>query len=394
MRPARTSRRAASARGLSPRCRRRARPNRYVEDNAPWKLAQGRPRALRDGAVHGDRGDQRDQDGVLSIPAVHLRDGCTVTWGTTGPVQAAGWQLTVPEADTRWLKSQPLFKKLDPEIIEAEEAKLGHLDARRFALPPAGPEVQARHAGVIARRARAGVTAMVTIGYDMASSRRAIEIADEHEDVYAAIGVHPHDAKHVTQRDLDELERMADTAKVVAIGEIGLDFYRDLSPRDVQERVFRDQLELARNLKLPVVIHSRDAEEESYAILAEYERQALPGWPKDRPLGVMHCYAGDLPLALRYINMGFVISISATVTYPAAERTRAVAGGIPLRWMAVETDAPYLPPQTIRGERNEPARVRDVAEYVAKLRGEDVDHVCDETALTTARLFGLGDIGG
>ncbi len=247
---------------------------------------------------------------------------------------------------------------------------------------------------VIASARAAGVTAMVTIGYDMPSSRRAIEIADEHDDVYAAIGVHPHDARHVTQRDLDELERMADNAKVVAIGEIGLDYFRDLSPRDVQERVFRDQLELARNLKLPVVIHSRDADDESYAVLAEYEHQALPGWPRDRPLGVMHCYAGDLPLALRYVNMGFVISIAATVTYPAAERTRAVAGGIPLRWMAVETDAPYLPPQTIRGQRNEPARVRDVAEYIAKLRGEDVGHVCDETALTTARLFGLGNIGG
>jgi len=246
---------------------------------------------------------------------------------------------------------------------------------------------------VIASARAAGVTGMVTIGYDMPSSRRAIEIADEHEDVYAAIGVHPHDAKHVLQRDFDELERMADSAKVVAIGEIGLDFYRDLSPRDVQAQVFRDQLELARTLKLPVVIHSRDADDETHAILSEYEHQALPGWPKDRPLGVMHCYAGDLPLALRYINMGFVISIAATVTYPAAERTRAVAGGIPLRWMAVETDAPYLPPQSIRGQRNEPARVRDVADYIAKLRGETLDEVCDATALTTARLFGLGDIG-
>ena len=246
---------------------------------------------------------------------------------------------------------------------------------------------------VITTARAAGVTAMVCIGYDMPSSRRAIEIADEHADIYAAIGVHPHDAKDLTDRDLDELRRMADSAKVVAIGEIGLDFYRNLSPHEDQDRAFRAQLDLARDLKLPVVIHARDADEATFDVLAEYEHEALPAWPKDRPLGVMHCYAGDLPLALRYIQLGFVISIAATVTYPAAERTRAVASGIPLRWMTVETDAPYLPPQPIRGQRNEPARVADVAAFVANLRGEPAETIREQTALTAARLFALGDIG-
>jgi TatD DNase family protein len=246
---------------------------------------------------------------------------------------------------------------------------------------------------VLHRATNAGVTAMLVVGYDMTSSRRAIEITDNHPNVYAAIGVHPHDAKSVTQRDIDELARMADSASVVAIGEIGFDFYRNLSPREDQERAFRAQLDLARSLNLPVVIHSRDADEDTYQVLAEYERQALPDWPKDRPLGVMHCYAGDLPLALRYIEIGFVISISATVTYPAAEGTRAVAAGLPLRWMTIETDAPYLPPQSIRGQRNEPSRVRDVAEFIAGLRGEPTSEVCDRTAQTAAWLFGLGDIG-
>jgi TatD DNase family protein len=246
---------------------------------------------------------------------------------------------------------------------------------------------------VIARAREAGVTAMVTIGYDMASSRRGIEIADSYEDVYATIGVHPHDAKTLKQRDLDDLRRIADSAKVVAIGEIGLDFYRNLSPRADQERALRAQLDLARVLSLPVVIHSREADEECYRILAEYEEQAMPDWPKDRPLGIMHTFAGDLPLALRYIEIGFVISISGTVTYPKAERTRAVAGGIPLRWMALETDAPYLPPQSKRRELNEPAYVRDVARFVADLRGEPLGEVCDGTAMTAAWLFGLGDIG-
>lgn len=248
-------------------------------------------------------------------------------------------------------------------------------------------------ADVIARAAESGVTAMVTIGYDMPSSRRAIEIADSHENVYATIGVHPHDAKTLTERDLDELARLADSSRVVAIGEIGLDFYRNLSPREEQYRAFRAQLELARSLSLPVVIHSRDADAETYEVLAEFEQKALPDWPKDRPLGVMHCFSGDLPLALRFIEIGFVISIAGPVTYAKSEPTRAVASGIPLRWMTLETDAPYLPPQRLRGERNEPACVRDVAGFVADLRGVSFAEVADGTANTAAWLFGLGDVG-
>ncbi|MEX0682280.1 MAG: TatD family hydrolase [Dehalococcoidia bacterium] len=246
---------------------------------------------------------------------------------------------------------------------------------------------------VIHRAFNSGVTALVTIGYDMPSSRRAIEIADAHDNIYATVGVHPHDAKTLTARDLNELSRMADSSRVVAIGEIGLDFYRDLSPRDEQYRAFREQLALAKTLRLPVVIHSRDADEQVFEVLTEYEREARADWPKDRPIGVMHCYAGDLPLALRYIDIGFVISIAGPVTYARSEATRAVASGIPLRWMAVETDAPYLPPQRIRGERNEPANVCDVAEFVANLRGTTFAEVADKTAQTASSLFGLGDIG-
>jgi TatD DNase family protein len=246
----------------------------------------------------------------------------------------------------------------------------------------------------VIRRARdAGVTAMVCIGYDMESSRRAIEIANSHENIYAAIGVHPHDAKTLRPKDIDELARMADSAKVVAVGEIGLDYYRDLSPRDVQGQAFRDQLDLARSLSVPVVIHSRNADEETFGIIEEYERQALPDWPKDRPLGIMHCFAGDLPMALRYIELGFLISIPAACTYPNSERTRAVAGGIPLRWMAVETDAPYIPPQGKRGERNEPAYLCETVQCIAEIRGARYEEIADGTAMAAAWLFGLGDVG-
>jgi TatD DNase family protein len=259
-----------------------------------------------------------------------------------------------------------------------------HLQDKKF-----GREVDA-----VVRRAReAGVTAMVCVGYDMPSSRRAVEIADSYEDVFAAIGVHPHDAKTLRPADVEELASLADSAKVVAIGEIGLDLYRNLSPREEQDRAFREQLELAQSLRLPVVIHSRDADNETFAVIAGHESRARSSWPNDRPLGIMHCYAGDLALALQYIELGFVISIAAPVTYPASERTRAVAKGIPLRWLAVETDAPYLPPQEMRGRRNEPAYVRDVAQYIAALRAESFAEVCDETATTAARVFGLGDIG-
>jgi TatD DNase family protein len=244
------------------------------------------------------------------------------------------------------------------------------------------------------RRARqAGVSALVVIGYDMESSRRAIDIADSNESVYAAIGVHPHDARTVTPADVEALSRLADSARVVAIGEIGLDYYRDLSPRDDQRRAFQQQLQLARALSLPVVVHSRDADEETFEILEGYEREMRHEWPRDRPLGVMHCFAGDLALALRYIELGFVISIAGTCTYPNADRTRAVAGGIPLRWMTVETDAPYLPPQAYRGQRNEPAYLPDMVRFIAGLRGESFDVVADGTARTAAWLFGLGDIG-
>ena len=247
---------------------------------------------------------------------------------------------------------------------------------------------------VLDRARQAGVSAFVVIGTDLESSWRAVDLADSHSDVYAAVGVHPHDAKDLDDRTLGALERLADSPKVVAIGEIGLDHYRKLSPPEVQIDAFHRQLDLARRRSLPVVIHSREADVETYDVIASYEERALPDWPKDRPLGVMHCFAGDLMLALRYIQIGFMISIPGTCTYPKADRVGAVAGGIPLRWMAVETDAPYLPPQPHRGGRNEPAYLLDTVARIAELRGDSVQTVAERTAIATAWLFGLGDITG
>jgi len=255
------------------------------------------------------------------------------------------------------------------------------------------PKFDADRDEVLERARRAGVSALVVIGTDLESSRRAVDLADSHSDVCAAVGVHPHNAKDLDARTLGALERLADSPKVVAVGEIGLDHYRKLSPPDVQMDAFRRQLELARRLSLPPVIHSRQADEETYNVLASYQEQALPDWPKDRPLGIMHCFAGDLMLALRYVQLGFMLSIPGTCTYPKAERICAVAGGIPLRWMAVETDAPYLPPQAHRGRRNNPAYLVDTVARIAELRGDSFDNVASRTAVAAARLFGLGDIG-
>ncbi len=254
------------------------------------------------------------------------------------------------------------------------------------------PQFDADRAEVLRRARQAGVSALVVAGTDLETSRRAVDLADSQEDVYAAVGFHPHSAKEMTRRDVDALWRLVDSPKVVAIGEIGLDFYRNLSPPDSQRNAFLQQLELARALSLPAVIHSRQADEETYNILLAHEQQALPDWPKDRPLGVMHCFAGDLMLALRYIQIGFLISIPAACTYPKADRLCAVAGGIPLRWMAVETDAPYLPPQACRGQRNEPAYLPQTVQRIAELRGDPVDEVAGRTALAAAWLFALGDI--
>ncbi len=255
------------------------------------------------------------------------------------------------------------------------------------------PQFDGDRPSVLDRARQSGVSTLVVIGTDLESSRRAVELADSLENVYAAVGVHPHDAQQMTRPVVNALRRLAHSPKVVAIGEIGLDYYRNLSPPDRQRQAFLQQLEMARTLSLPVVIHSREADEETFEILSAHEKQALPDWPKDRPLGVMHCFAGDLMLALRYIQIGYMISIPGTCTYPSADRVRTIASGIPLRWMAVETDAPYLPPQSQRGQRNEPAYLAETVKRIAELRGDSFEEVTTRTSLATAWLFALGDIG-
>jgi TatD DNase family protein len=231
---------------------------------------------------------------------------------------------------------------------------------------------------VIARAQEAGLTAIVNIGTNLASSRASVALAEKYDFIYATVGIHPHDAETADQDALDELRALARHPKVVAIGEIGLDYYRDYSPRRAQRQAFRDQLALASALERPVVIHSRDAHDQVFAALREWEGT-----------GVLHTYAAGLEYLDEAIEMNFNIGISGPVTFSSAESLRAVARAVPLDRLLVETDCPYLTPEPYRGRRNEPAYVKRVAEAIAEARDEPTEHVADATVENTRRLFKL-----
>ena len=245
---------------------------------------------------------------------------------------------------------------------------------------------------VIQRAREAGVGAIVNVGADLASSQRAVKLAEAHEGIYAAVGMHPHDAKALDGAALAHLRELARHPKVVAVGEIGLDFYRDLSPRDMQRRAFRAQLAWAAKLGKPVVIHDRDAHDEILEMLEDWAG-GLQGSPLAGRLGVLHTFSGDLGMAERAIELGFYISISGPVTYHNARHLPDVVRALPMERLLVETDCPFLTPHPHRGKRNEPAYVRLVAERVAVLKGLPLDRVAEATTANAQRLFGLANFG-
>lgn len=224
-----------------------------------------------------------------------------------------------------------------------------------------------------------GLEAIVNIGTDLESSRRSIELAEKHRHIFASVGIHPHDAKNCPKDYIARLEEMANHEKVVAIGEIGLDYYRDLSPRDTQKRVFKEQLELALKLDLPVVVHIRQSIDESLKIL---ERSGMKR-------GVLHSFPGDEDEAGSGIDIGFFISFAGPITYPRSTRLQ-VAGSLPLSRMVAETDSPYLTPQAYRGKRNRPEYVRYVIEKLAEIHSPytfgDIERI---TSYNARRLFDL-----
>ena len=238
---------------------------------------------------------------------------------------------------------------------------------------------------VLQRAREAGVAAVIDIGIDIASSEAAIALAEKHSDVFATVGIHPHDASRVTDVAIARLEELARHPKVVAIGETGLDFYRNRSSKESQVEAFKRHLELASKSGLPVVIHSRNANGEVFKILSEWVA-GMKG--VHRPVGVLHCFGGDADLGRKYIDMGFLLSFAGPVTYPKSSAA-SVAKEIPLDKMLIETDCPFLTPQAHRGKRNEPSYVSYVAARIAELKGMSSDAVAEGTSANAIRLFRL-----
>jgi len=234
---------------------------------------------------------------------------------------------------------------------------------------------------VMARARAEGVGAVINPGADVASSKAAVAIAAAYPEVYALAGIHPHEAAGVRDEAIDEIAAILSSPKVVGIGEIGLDYYRELAPRDDQLRVFRAQLELARQMGLPVQIHSRDASGDTLKMVQEYSRRV--------PAIVMHCYSGSVEMARDLVKLGCYISLAGPVTYRNARKQVEVAGQVPLDRLLVETDSPYLPPSPYRGQRNEPAYVVETARKIAAIRNISSEEVAAATSANAASILGI-----
>lgn len=245
-----------------------------------------------------------------------------------------------------------------------------HLDDARF---------DGDRDAMIARAREAGVEHFVTIGCDLSTSRAAVELADRYPFVYATVGVHPHEAKQIGDSWYDDLRRLAQHKKVVAYGEIGLDYHYNHSPPKLQRERFREQITLARELRLPIVVHTREAQDDTIAILKE-ENAADVG-------GVFHCFSGDARLAKNALDLGFLLSFSGVITFQNATMLRDIVKTVPMDRILVETDSPYLTPAPHRGKRNEPAHVRLVAEKIAAIQGMTADQIAELTSQNARRVF-------
>jgi TatD DNase family protein len=246
------------------------------------------------------------------------------------------------------------------------------------------PEFDRDREDVIVQAAEHGVDRLINIGVDRRSIQRSYALAISYENVYCTVGVHPHDSKTLTPKIMTEMETMAANSKVVGIGEIGLDFYRNLSPHDAQKKAFVDQLDLAVNLNLPIVIHVREALDDAIAIIGDYVGKVR---------GVFHCFPGTVDEAQRVIDMGFHVSVNGVMTYKNAKMAR-VAEAVDLESILIETDCPYLTPVPHRGKRNVPAYVKHVCAKLAEVRGMDMAEVDKITTRNAEKLFGLVEVFG
>ena len=237
-------------------------------------------------------------------------------------------------------------------------------------------------AAIMERIDSSSVSFVIDVGFDVESSRQAIADAAKRPWCYAAVGVHPHCSENLTDEDLETLKELAGAPKVVAFGEIGLDYYRDYSPRDMQRDAFRKQLKLAFETGLPIIIHDRESGGDTIRILKEEDAFS-------RARVLLHCFSGSAEQAVEYAGLGCAISVAGPVTYKNNKKTVKVAAEVPLDHLLIETDAPYLTPEPLRGQRNEPVNVEFVARKVAELRGISYEELAEATLANAKRFFNI-----
>lgn len=233
---------------------------------------------------------------------------------------------------------------------------------------------------VILRAKEANIRAIINPGTDMVTSKKAMQLARDNEMIYCAIGFHPHEAEQATTDDFNLLAEWSKEEKVVAIGELGLDYYYDYSPRQQQQQILIQQLDLARQLRLPIIVHDRDAHEDILNIIKS-EGKGLQG--------VFHCFSGSWEMAKQLLNLGFYLSFGGPVTFKNAAKAKGVVEKLPLDRLLIETDCPYLSPHPLRGKRNEPLNVRIVAQEIAGIRNLDIEEVAGITTENTKNLFSI-----
>jgi TatD DNase family protein len=256
-----------------------------------------------------------------------------------------------------------------------------HLEMEQF---------DADRSAMLQRARDAGIETILAIGSGTGpgSLDCAIRLADQHEFIYATTGIHPHEAKLASDADFEEMALLAKQPKVLAWGEIGLDYFYDHSPRDVQQQVFLKQLQLAQAARLPIVIHCRPSDNTENA-WDDCLRLLQENWAQSHLGGILHCFTGSWPHATQALDMGFMISFAGNITFPKAQQIRDAAKQTPLDRMLIETDSPFLAPVPHRGKRNEPAFVKEVARLIGELRGLSTDEVGLQTAKTFYRFFSL-----
>lgn len=254
-----------------------------------------------------------------------------------------------------------------------------HLDFNRF---------DDDRAQIIQRACNAGVEWLINPGINLESSQKAVKLAEQYPEVLAAIGIHPNEALTWNDNTLTELRRLAHHPKVVAIGEIGLDYYRDYSPRVLQVRIFKEQLDLAAQLGLPVIIHNRQAADDLLRILLDWRSHVIESSPTlFNRLGVLHAFSEDDHMARKALALGFFLGIGGPVTYQNSENLKALVANLDMTRILIETDSPYLTPHPLRGQRNEPGNVRLIAEKVSELRNEKLEEIGRQTSNNARSLF-------